>query len=184
MSRSVIIPTSRSPSRMGIAPTSSVSISSATWLSGVSGVAQRGRAVITSRTFISVAAFPRRGDAGYFRRRNGAMARSGVRERLPLLEPPFDEYRPLGGVAVQHSRVIWVGAEVDPGGPCMEGVGALRARRPVAAGASDALELDLTGPLELGSVRMTGTFALPEVEDAGRIDAFLRCLAPVARGQR
>jgi len=66
----------------------------------------------------------------------------------------------------------------------MEGVGALRARRPVAAGAIDTLELDLTGPLELGSVRMTGTFALPEVEDAGRIDAFLRSLALVARGQR
>ena len=66
----------------------------------------------------------------------------------------------------------------------MEGVGALRARRPVAAGTIDALELDLTGPLELGSVRATGTFALSEVEDARRIDVFLRRLAPVARGQR
>src|SRR5580693_382052 len=113
------------------------------------------------------------------------MARSGVRERLPLIEPPFDECHPFGGgVAVQHSRVIWVGTEVDPGGACAEGVGALRTRRPVAAGAIDALELDLTGPLELGSVRMTGTFALPEVENAGRIDAFLGRLAPVARGQR
>ena len=33
-----------------------VSISSATWLSGVSGAEQRGRAVITSRTLISLAA--------------------------------------------------------------------------------------------------------------------------------
>ena len=112
------------------------------------------------------------------------MARSGVRERLPLLEPPFDESRPLGGVAVQHSRVTWVGTEVDPGGPRMEGAAALRARRPVADGAIDALELDLTGPLELGSVRIAGTFAVPVVEDAGRIGAFLRRLAPVARGQR
>src|SRR5438094_9273770 len=112
-------------------------------------------------------------------------ATSGVRHRLPLLETPLDECRPLGGVvAVQHGHVTRVGAEVDPGGPRVEGVGAVRARREVAAGTIDALELDLTGPLELGGVRMTGTFALPEVEDARRIDPFLRRLAPVARGQR
>src|SRR5215472_1266440 len=123
--------------------------------------------------------------SGCSRRRDGVMVRSGVRERLPLLELPFDECRPLGGgVAVQHSRVTWVGTQVNPGGPRMGGAGALRARRPVAADAIYALELDLTGPLELGSVRIAGTFALPEVEDAGRIDAFLRRLAPVARGQR
>src|SRR5438445_12997308 len=105
--------------------------------------------------------------------------------RFPLLETPLDECRPLGGVvAVQHSHVTGVGAKVDPGGARVEGIGAVRARREVAAGAVDALELDLTGPLELGSVRMTGTFALPEVEDAGRTDPFLRRLAPVARGQR
>src|SRR4051812_32680431 len=102
-------------------------------------------------------------------------ALSGVRQRLPLLETLLDECRPLGRVvAVQHFPVTWVGTEVDPGGPRVEGVGAVRARRPVAAGAIDALELDLTGSLELGSVRVTGTFALPEVEDAGRIDPFLR----------
>src|SRR5215831_406105 len=102
------------------------------------------------------------------------MARSGVRERLPLREPPSDECGPLGGVvAVQHGCVTGIGANVDPGGPRMEGVGALRARRPVADGAIDALELNFTGPLELGSVRMAGTFALPEVEDAGRINVFL-----------
>src|SRR5215469_15124416 len=113
------------------------------------------------------------------------MAKSGVRHRLPILEPPSDECCPLGGVvAVQYGRVAWVGTEVDPGGPRVEGVAALRARRPVADGAIDALELDLTGPLELGGVRVTGTFALKEVEDAGRIDAFLRRLAPVARRQR
>src|SRR5215472_8674173 len=113
------------------------------------------------------------------------MARSVVGERLPLREPPFDECGPLGGVvAVQDGRVTGIGANVDAGGPRRGGVGALRARGPVAVGAIDALELDFTGPLELGSVRMAGTFALPEVEDAGRIDAFLRRLAPVARGQR
>src|SRR6185437_16085426 len=113
------------------------------------------------------------------------MARSGVRERLPLLEPPFDECCPLSGVvAVQHGDVTGVGTEIDPGGPRVAGVGAFGARRPVTAGAVDALQLDLTGRLEPGSVRMTGTFALPEVEDAGRIDEFLRRLAPVARGQR
>src|SRR6478736_7269660 len=184
MSRSVIIPTSRSPSRIGIAPTSWLSISSATWLSGVSGAAQRGRAVIASPTIISFS-LPGRRDAGYSRRPKGARASSGVRERLPLLEPPFDECCPLGGVvAVQHSRVTRVGTEVDAGRPRMEGVGVLRARCPVAVGAVDALELYLTGPLELGSVRMAGAFALPEVEDAGRVDAFFRRLAPVTRGQR
>src|SRR5215469_12923356 len=112
------------------------------------------------------------------------MARSGVRERLPLLEPPFDECRPPGGVvAVQHSRVSWVGTQVDPGGPRIEGVGARRAGRPVAAAAIGALKLDLTGPLELGSIRIAGTFAPKEVEDAGRIDSFLRRLTPVAGGQ-
>src|SRR5215469_4324726 len=104
----------------------------------------------------------------------GVMARSGVRERLPLVQPLFDECRPLGGVvAVQHSRVTWVGTDVDPGGPRLDG-GALRARRPVAAAAINALELDLTRPFELGSVRIAGTFALPEVEDACRFNAFLR----------
>src|SRR3954470_23756967 len=112
-------------------------------------------------------------------------ARSGVRQRLPLLETLLDECRPLGRVvAVQHFPVTWVGTEVDPGGPCGEGVGAVRARRPVAAGAIDAPELDLPGPLEFGSVWKTGTFAIPEIEDAGRIDLFLRRLTPVARGQR
>jgi len=72
---------------------------------------------------------------------NGALAGSGVRERFPLFELPLDECRPLGGVAVQHGGVVWVGTEVDPGGPCLEGVGALRARCPVAAGAVGALEL-------------------------------------------
>src|ERR671914_972266 len=42
---------------------------------------------------------------------------SGIRQRLPLLETPLDERRPLGGiVAVQHGLVCRVGTEVDPGG--------------------------------------------------------------------
>src|SRR5215469_17175848 len=123
-------------------------------------------------------------ESAQLERLNCAMPRSGVRERLPILKPPFDECRPLSGVvAVQHSRVTWVGTQVDPGGPRIEGVGALRAGRPVAVGAIGALELDLTGPLELGSIRIAGTFAPKEVEDAGRIDVFLRRLTPVARGQ-
>ena len=119
-----------------------------------------------------------------FARRNTPRFPGTMRADL-LLDTPFDERRPLGGVvAVQHVRVARVGTEVDPGGAREEGVGAVRARREVAARAIDALELDLTGSLELGSVCLTGTFALPEVEDAGRIDQFLRRFAPVARGQR
>src|SRR6185312_14000472 len=178
MSRSVIIPTSRSPSRMGIAPTSWLSISSATWLSGVSGAAERGLAVIASPTIIYV-----QPPSSTWRRLLSPTSR--VRERLPLLEPPFDECCPLSGVvAVQHGDVTGVGPEVDPGGPRVAGVGAFGARGPVAVGAVDALQVDLTGRLEPGSVRMAGTFALREVEDARRIDAFLRRLAPVTRGQR
>jgi hypothetical protein len=37
----------------------------------------------------------------------------------------------------------------------MEGVGADRARREVAGGAIDALELDLTGAFELGGIGVT-----------------------------
>ena len=66
----------------------------------------------------------------------------------------------------------------------MEGVGAVRARDEVAVGAIDALELDLAGPLELRGIGVSGTLALPEVEDAGRVDPFLRGLAPVPRRQR
>jgi hypothetical protein len=65
------------------------------------------------------------------------------------VEALFDECRPLGGVvAVQHGPVTWVGAEIDPGGPGQEGVRGVGARDAVATGAIDALELDLTGPLE------------------------------------
>src|SRR4051794_24214673 len=118
-------------------------------------------------------------------RSNIAEAESEIRQRLPLLETLLDECRTLGGVAaVQHRHVIRVGPEIDPGCPSVKGVGAVRARRPVATGAIDVLELDLTGPLELRSVRVTGTFALPEVENAGRIGPFLRRLTPVACGQR
>jgi hypothetical protein len=41
----------------------------------------------------------------------------------------------------------------------VEGAGALRARRPVAAGAIDALELDLTGPLGTAAGFVVFTFA-------------------------
>src|SRR5262249_48386350 len=94
--------------------------------------------------------------------------RSGVRKRLPILEAPLDQRRPFGSVvAVQHGHVTWLGTDVDPRRPRVEGI-CVRARRPVAGGAIDAFELDLTGPPELGSVGMTGTFAVPEVEDGGR----------------
>src|ERR671924_23044 len=43
---------------------------------------------------------------------------------------------------------------------------------------------DLAGALELRGIRGPRALALPEVEDAGRIPALLRSLAPVAGRQR
>src|SRR5262245_45048621 len=89
-------------------------------------------------------------------------ARSEARERLPLVEPSLDERRPLVRVgAVQHGQVTGIGTEIDPGGPPVEGIGAARTRRPVAAGAIDALELDLTRSFELGRVGIAWTLAFP-----------------------
>src|SRR6185437_7147176 len=60
---------------------------------------------------------------------------------------------------------------------------AIRPGRPVPGGAVGALYPDLTGALELGGVRMPRALALPVVEDAGRIRALLRSLAPIAGRQ-
>src|SRR6188472_2427439 len=60
---------------------------------------------------------------------------------------------------------------------------AIRPCRPVPGGAVGALHPDLAGALELRGVRVQRALALPEVEDAGRIGALLRSLAPVAGRQ-
>src|SRR5204863_6486014 len=54
----------------------------------------------------------------------------------------------------------------------------------VPGGAVRGLESDLAGALELRCIRVSRALAVPEVEDAGRIPALLRSLAPVAGRQR
>src|SRR5204863_1145688 len=53
----------------------------------------------------------------------------------------------------------------------------------VPGGAVGGLHPDLAGPLKLWGIRVPRALALPEVEDAGRIPALLRGLAPVAGRQ-
>src|SRR5215207_4952806 len=72
---------------------------------------------------------------------------------------------------------------VDAGGSDIQPGVAIRPCRPVPGGAVGGLDRDLAGPLELRGVRVPRALALPEVEDAGRIPALLRSLAPVASGQ-
>ena len=79
---------------------------------------------------------------------------SEVRQRAPFFEAALDECGSFGGVgAVQEGDVTWVGAEVDAGCACVEGLGAIGACCEVAAGAVEALEFDLTGSLELRGIR-------------------------------
>src|SRR5439155_2403537 len=61
---------------------------------------------------------------------------------------------------------------------------AIRPCRPIPGRAVGGLHRDLAGALELRGVRVPRALALPEVEDAGRIPALLRSLAPVAGRQR
>src|SRR5437764_3488589 len=69
---------------------------------------------------------------------------------------------------------------IDAGGSGIEPGVAIRPRRPVPGGSVGGLHLDLAGALELRGIRVPRALALPEVEDAGRISALLRSLAPVA----
>src|SRR5437764_4304540 len=73
---------------------------------------------------------------------------------------------------------------IDAGGSGIEPGVAIRPRRPVPGGSVGGLHLDLAGALELRGIRVPRALALPEVEDAGRIPALLRSLAPVAGRQR
>src|SRR5881227_438321 len=72
---------------------------------------------------------------------------------------------------------------IDAGGSGIEPGVAIRPCRPVTGGAVGGLHPDLAGALELRRVRVPRALALPEVEDAGRIPALLRSLAPVAGRQ-
>src|SRR5947208_10449719 len=69
---------------------------------------------------------------------------------------------------------------IDAGGSGIEPGVAIRPCRPVPGGAIGGLHCDLAGALELRGIRVPGALAPPEVEDAGRISALLRSLAPVA----
>src|SRR5712691_11962849 len=107
-----------------------------------------------------------------------------VRGRLPLPEALRDELGPLLlAPAVKHLEICGVGPQVDAGGSGAQPGVAIRACRPVPGGAVGGLEPDLAGALELRGIRMSRALALPEVEDAGRIPALLRSLAPVAGRQ-
>src|SRR5947208_12494551 len=72
---------------------------------------------------------------------------------------------------------------IDAGGSGIEPGVAIRPCRPVPGGSVGGLHCDLAGALELGGIRVPRALALPEVEDAGRISALLRSLAPVAGRQ-
>src|SRR4029450_5346832 len=58
-----------------------------------------------------------------------------------------------------------------------------RTSPPVSGGAVGRLHLDLAGAFELRGIRVSRALAFPEIEDARRIPALLRSLAPVARRQ-
>src|SRR4029077_8057371 len=75
------------------------------------------------------------------------------------------------------------GSKVDAGGSDVHAGVAIRPRRPVPGGAVGGLHADLAGALELRGIRVPRPLTLPEVEDARRILAFLRGLAPVAGRQ-
>src|SRR2546423_11945802 len=72
---------------------------------------------------------------------------------------------------------------IDAGGSGIEPRVAIRPCRPVPGGALGGLHPDLAGALQLRGIRVPRALALPEVEDAGRIHALLRSLAPVAGRQ-
>src|SRR5215207_4735105 len=73
---------------------------------------------------------------------------------------------------------------VDAGGSEIQLGVAIRPCYPVPGGAVGGLHPDLAGALELRGIRVPRALALPEVEDAGRIPALLRSLAPVAGRER
>src|SRR5918997_2194564 len=107
-----------------------------------------------------------------------------VRGRLPLPEALRDELGTLLlAPTLQHLEVRGVGAKVDAGGPGIQAGVAIRPCRPVPGGAVGGLHPDLAGALELRGIRVPRALALPEVQDAGRIPALLRSLAPVAGRQ-
>src|SRR5262249_39405209 len=85
--------------------------------------------------------------------------------------------------AVQHLEVRRVGSKVDAGGSGVEGGIAIGPGNPVPVGPVGALQLDLAGAFQLWSIRVARAFAVPEVEDPGRIPALLRSQAPVAGRQ-
>src|SRR3970282_2057999 len=71
----------------------------------------------------------------------------------------------------------------ETGGSGIQPGVAIRPCREVAGGPGGGLHLDLAGALELRAFRVRRPLAFPEVEDAGRIPALLRSLAPVAGRQ-
>src|SRR5688500_9990307 len=77
-----------------------------------------------------------------------------------------------------------VGPKVDAGGSGIQSRVPIRSCRPVSGGAVGSLQPDLASALELRSIRMPRALTPPEIENAGRVPALLRSLAPVAGRQR
>ena len=86
-------------------------------------------------------------------------------------------------VSVERLHVARRGTQVDADRPCIHFHGPVRPRREVAGRAIGGLQPDLPGPVQLRGVGVQGPFALPVVEDAGRLFLLPRRLAPVAGAQ-
>ena len=106
-----------------------------------------------------------------------------------ILPRSYDPKTSVRILAIDESHVVRVSAEIDAGRPLAQlGIG-VGAGVPVARCPIGGFEPDLPRALELGRVRVPRSFALPEVEDGGRVAVQLRGFAPVpnanvARGDR
>jgi len=106
---------------------------------------------------------------------------SPVPDRFPPLQLLCDQLGALLVVAaVQDRQVLGIGAQVNSRCPC---AAARKKCSPVTGCTIRGLDPDLTGPIHLRRVGVSGPFASPIIEDAGRILRVLCCLAPVPRRQ-
>src|SRR5205085_5450422 len=105
---------------------------------------------------------------------------SRLRDRSPILQPLSDQLGTLPVVtSVQYPHVVWIGAQVNTGGPRIDFRVRVRMRREVPGCAIGGLNPELPRPVQLRRVRVQGPFSLPIVKDAGRVLLLLRRFAPV-----
>src|SRR6185503_233877 len=109
---------------------------------------------------------------------------SGGLGRLPMRQPLCDQLCALPVVAsVQDAHVLGIGTQIKTGCPLVHVRVRIRTRYPVPGRAIGRLQSDLSSPVQLGRVRVSWPFAIPIVEDAGRIFPLLHSLAPITHGQ-